>query len=108
MTWVTLGNVSVWKRTHDVHAQSTAGTRCPCRLAEGNGRIRARRRGGVNGEVVRVTLHGPPTMRDVALRAGVGVGTVSRVVNGGNSVRPQTAARVQAAIDALGFRRNDI
>src|SRR4051794_38191574 len=47
-------------------------------------------------------------MRDVALRAGVGVGTVSRVVNGGNSVRPQTAARVQAAIDALGFRRNDI
>lgn len=50
----------------------------------------------------------PPTMRDVALRAGVGVGTVSRVVNGGASVRPQTAARVQAAIDALGFRRNDI
>lgn len=49
-----------------------------------------------------------PTMRDVALRAGVGVGTVSRVVNGGASVRPQTAERVNAAIAALGFRRNDI
>lgn len=49
-----------------------------------------------------------PTMRDVAMRAGVGVGTVSRVVNGGASVSPRTAARVQAAIAELGFRRNDI
>jgi LacI family transcriptional regulator, galactose operon repressor len=57
---------------------------------------------------MRVARDRPPTMRDVALRAGVGVGTVSRVVNGGKSVRPQTAARVQAAIDELAFRRNDI
>jgi LacI family transcriptional regulator len=49
-----------------------------------------------------------PTMRDVAERAGVGVGTVSRVVNGGASVRPKTAARVNAAIAELGFQRNDI
>jgi LacI family transcriptional regulator len=49
-----------------------------------------------------------PTMRDVAVLANVGVGTVSRVVNGGASVRPQTAARVHAAIAELGFRRNDI
>jgi LacI family transcriptional regulator len=49
-----------------------------------------------------------PTMNDVAARANVGVGTVSRVVNGGASVRPQTAARVHAAIAELGFRRNDI
>ena len=47
-------------------------------------------------------------MRDVADRAGVGVGTVSRVVSGGGSVRPQTAARVNDAIAALSFRRNDI
>lgn len=47
-------------------------------------------------------------MKDVAARAGVGLGTVSRVVNGGASVRPQTAARVNDAIAALGFRRNDI
>jgi LacI family transcriptional regulator len=49
-----------------------------------------------------------PTMRDVADRAGVGVGTVSRVVNGGRSVRPATADRVLRAIDELGFHRNDV
>src|SRR4051812_6153856 len=71
-------------------------------------RIRAGRRMARNGEVARVATDRPPTMRDVAVHAGVGVGTVSRVVNGGKSVRAQTAARVQAAIDELGFRRNDI
>lgn len=49
-----------------------------------------------------------PTMRDVAVLAGVGVGTVSRVVNGGVSVRPATAERVQTAIAELGFRPNEI
>ncbi len=49
-----------------------------------------------------------PTMRDVAHRAGVGVGTVSRVVNGGTSVRPTTAERVLRAIEELGFHRNDV
>ena len=47
-------------------------------------------------------------MRDVAERAGVGVGTVSRVVNGGTSVRPVTAERVLRAIEELGFQRNDV
>ncbi|WP_051951802.1 LacI family DNA-binding transcriptional regulator [Actinacidiphila yeochonensis] len=46
-------------------------------------------------------------MKDVAARAGVGLKTVSRVVNEEPGVTPETAARVQAAIDALGFRRND-
>ena len=49
-----------------------------------------------------------PTMRDVADLAGVGLGTVSRVVNGGASVRPATAERVRHEIDELGFRRNEI
>lgn len=49
-----------------------------------------------------------PTMRDVAIRAGVGLGTVSRVVNGGQSVRAGTAERVRAAIEELGFQRNEI
>jgi LacI family transcriptional regulator len=49
-----------------------------------------------------------PTMRDVAFRAGVGVGTVSRVVNGGALVRPTTAERVLAAIAELGYRPNEI
>jgi LacI family transcriptional regulator len=48
-----------------------------------------------------------PTMKDVAARAGVGLKTVSRVVNGEPGVTPDTAERVQAAITSLGFRRND-
>lgn len=48
-----------------------------------------------------------PTMKDVAARAGVGLKTVSRVVNGEPGVTPDTMQRVQSAIDALGFRRND-
>ncbi|OON71773.1 LacI family DNA-binding transcriptional regulator [Streptomyces tsukubensis] len=48
-----------------------------------------------------------PTMKDVAARAGVGLKTVSRVVNGEPGVTPDTERRVQDAIDALGFRRND-
>ncbi|WP_329239438.1 LacI family transcriptional regulator [Actinoallomurus sp. NBC_01490] len=47
-------------------------------------------------------------MRDVARRAGVSLKTVSRVVNGEGGVRPDTTAKVNAAISALGFRRNDI
>nr|WP_203592454.1 MULTISPECIES: LacI family DNA-binding transcriptional regulator [unclassified Streptomyces] len=48
-----------------------------------------------------------PTMKDVAARAGVGLKTVSRVVNGEPGVTAETERRVQEAIEALGFRRND-
>lgn len=48
-----------------------------------------------------------PTMKDVAARAGVGLKTVSRVVNSEPGVTRDTELRVQEAIDALGFRRND-
>ncbi|WMX48250.1 LacI family DNA-binding transcriptional regulator [Streptomyces roseicoloratus] len=48
-----------------------------------------------------------PTMKDVAALAGVGLKTVSRVVNGEPGVTPDTERRVQDAIDTLGFRRND-
>jgi LacI family transcriptional regulator len=47
-------------------------------------------------------------MIDVAKRAGVGLGTVSRVVNGGAGVREHTADRVRAAIAELGFQRNEV
>ncbi|MGE7384075.1 LacI family DNA-binding transcriptional regulator [Streptomyces sp. NPDC004126] len=46
-------------------------------------------------------------MKDVAARAGVGLKTVSRVVNGEPGVTPDTERRVQEAIEELGFRRND-
>jgi DNA-binding LacI/PurR family transcriptional regulator len=45
-------------------------------------------------------------MLDVARVAGVSHQTVSRVLNEHPSVRPETRARVQAAIVELGYRRN--
>jgi LacI family transcriptional regulator len=51
--------------------------------------------------------HGRPTMKDVAARAGVALKTVSRVVNDEPGVTAGTAERVRAAIEELGFRRND-
>jgi DNA-binding LacI/PurR family transcriptional regulator len=47
-----------------------------------------------------------PTIRDVARQAGVSVATVSRVINNSPLVVEPTRARVQAAVDALGYRLN--
>ena len=47
-----------------------------------------------------------PTLSDVAREAGVGTTTVSRVINGGELVSPETLARVRAAVDRLGFVPN--
>jgi DNA-binding LacI/PurR family transcriptional regulator len=47
-----------------------------------------------------------PTIRDVAREAGVGVGTVSRVLNNSPQVSPATRERVLRAIDILGYRPN--
>lgn len=44
------------------------------------------------------------SMADVAARAGVSAQTVSRVVNGSPRVDPATRARVDAAMEALGYR----
>lgn len=46
-------------------------------------------------------------MNDVARAAGVGLKTVSRVVNGEPGVLEATAARVREAIERLGYRRNE-
>jgi DNA-binding LacI/PurR family transcriptional regulator len=48
----------------------------------------------------------PPGLKDVAARAGVSIKTVSNVVNGYLHVAPETRARVQDAIDALGYKPN--
>jgi LacI family transcriptional regulator, galactose operon repressor len=45
-------------------------------------------------------------MRDVAALAGVGVKTVSRVVNGETGVSPELHARVVEAIDRLDYQRD--
>jgi LacI family transcriptional regulator len=47
------------------------------------------------------------SVRDVARRAGVSVGTVSNVMNRPDKVSPATIAAVQSAISELGFVRND-
>jgi DNA-binding LacI/PurR family transcriptional regulator len=45
-----------------------------------------------------------PTIADVAAAAGVGVGTVSRVLNGGVNVRESTRLKVLEVIERLGYR----
>ena len=47
-----------------------------------------------------------PTIRDVARHAGVSAATVSRVLNDSPLVLEPTRARVQAAVDELGYRLN--
>lgn len=48
------------------------------------------------------------TIKDVAEKAGVGVGTVSRVLNGGKSVNKETKKRVLEAIEELKFVPNQM
>jgi LacI family transcriptional regulator len=47
-----------------------------------------------------------PTMRDVAALAGVSLSTVSRVVGGSDQVDPALAAKVEKAVEMLGYRHN--
>ncbi len=49
----------------------------------------------------------PVSIKDVAARAGVSVGTVSNVLNRPDVVADDTRVRVLAAIEALGFVRNE-
>ncbi|MFI1420198.1 LacI family DNA-binding transcriptional regulator [Streptomyces sp. NPDC020731] len=49
---------------------------------------------------------GRPTLEEVAARAGVGRGTVSRVINGSPRVSDATRAAVEAAVSELGYVPN--
>lgn len=46
------------------------------------------------------------TIKDVALRSGVSIATVSHVLNGTRPIRPQTRQRVLNAIQELGYFQN--
>lgn len=46
------------------------------------------------------------TIMDVAKETGVSIKTVSNVLNNSGNMRPETRARVQEAIDRLGYRIN--
>lgn len=50
------------------------------------------------------SLH--PTLSQVARKAGVGTTTVSRVINGGYRVSPETLEHVRHVIQTLGYRPN--
>lgn len=59
-----------------------------------------------DGRVRRPRGHRAPVMSDVARLAGVSHQTVSRVLNDPAIVHPATRARVEQAIQELGYRRN--
>ena len=49
------------------------------------------------------------SIKEVAARAGVSFQTASKVLNGGNvRVSPETAARIVAVADSLGYRPNSV
>jgi LacI family transcriptional regulator len=48
------------------------------------------------------------TIRDVAAASGVSTATVSRVLNGDSAVSPETALRVRAEVERLGYTMNRV
>ena len=49
-----------------------------------------------------------PSIKDVATLAGVGVGTVSRVINNHSNVTPETVVKVNNAIKQLNYIPNEV
>ncbi|GHH83070.1 LacI family transcriptional regulator [Streptomyces sulfonofaciens] len=60
----------------------------------------------MTGHGTRGRSGGRPTLEEVAARAGVGRGTVSRVINGSPRVSEATRAAVEAAVAELGYVPN--
>jgi len=77
-------------------------------VAGGSSEARAKTRG--SGEKRVIFVEAVPeknaTIRDVARAAGVGIGTISRVLNSNSQVSRKTRVRVLDAISRLGFRPN--
>ena len=48
------------------------------------------------------------SIRDVAKQAGVGVGTVSRALNGTGYVSPDTKKKIEKAAEKLGYTPNEL
>ncbi|HEY3462927.1 MAG TPA: LacI family DNA-binding transcriptional regulator [Gaiellaceae bacterium] len=60
------------------------------------------------GAAPRPAAAGTARIADVAARAGVGIATVSRVLNGHSGVRSSTRERVVEAIEALNYRPSSL
>ncbi|MCL7377567.1 LacI family DNA-binding transcriptional regulator [Streptomyces sp. 35G-GA-8] len=77
------------------------------RTAREAAEARTARAAGTAGTALPARRRGkPPTLEEVAARAGVGRGTVSRVINGSPRVSDRTRAAVEAAIAELGYVPN--
>src|SRR5579859_1006584 len=63
-------------------------------------------RGSQKATIALETVPRRVTIREVSRAAGVGVGTISRVLNSSSHVSRQTRARVLETINRLGFRPN--
>jgi DNA-binding LacI/PurR family transcriptional regulator len=78
------------------------------RAGESTGQVAAAKWKRFHSSTASPTLAAPSarrvTIADVAADAGVGVGTVSRVLNGGEQVRASTIRTVQDSIGRLGYR----
>ena len=61
----------------------------------------------MTGEV-RFVRRGPQTIRDVAVAAGVSIGTVSKALNNSGTLSAETRARIIKLAGELGFRPNDL
>lgn len=56
--------------------------------------------------MTRTTKNKRVTIKDVALRAEVALGTVSRIINGNQTVAPELRKHVETVIKELGYRPN--
>src|ERR671917_1890643 len=68
--------------------------------------LRLRKETSMSGTYPRRDRRSRATIRDVAALAGVGIKTVSRVINDEANVSPQMRDRVQRAITTLNFKPN--
>jgi LacI family transcriptional regulator len=66
--------------------------------------VQARKRNNSRG----MKVHKPPTIKDVAKRARVATATVSHVLSGRRAVADNLRKRVLKAVDALGYRPNQV
>jgi LacI family transcriptional regulator len=76
------------------------------KLAAASARVKTPGSGTKPNGGSQTTNGGTQTISDVALRAGVSIKTVSRVINRETGVREATAQRVQQAIRELNYRPN--
>lgn len=71
-------------------------------------RRHGRQRANPGWDAVTVTVKRRVTLRDVALRASVSPSAASSALRGEGRLHPDTRARILAAADELGYRRNAV